>query len=92
MTITALEYSHIDWAGRKRIDNYIPVDSIETGIYLAKEALKEEQPNTKIEHPSDYVWVIKSVNPYVGEQTYMMSVTQREALTMADVKSVVNEK
>lgn len=94
MKIIALEYSHIDWAGRHRIDNYIPVDSMETGLYLAQEALKEEKghQNTVIEHPSDNIWIIKTTNPYVGERTCMISVTERTALTMADVKSVVNGK
>lgn len=94
MKIIALEYSHLDWAGKRRIDNYIPVDSMETGLYLAQEVLKEEKShqNTVIEHPSDNIWVIKTTNSYIGERTRMISVTERAILTIIDVKSVVNGK
>lgn len=94
MKIIVLEYSHIGWDGRRKIDNYIPVDSMETGLYLAHEALKEEKgrQNSIIEHPSDNIWIIKTTNPYVGEQTYMISVTERTALTMANIKSIVSDK
>lgn len=94
MKIIALEYSYVDWSGKQRIVNYVPVDSIETGLYLAKEALETEKSrdNISIEHPSEYVWVITSHNKLLGDQAYMIAVTKREALTMEDVKSVVNGK
>ena len=92
MKIIALEYSYVDWSGKKRVVNYVPVDSKETGLYLAKEALKSEKDRKGItvEHPSECVWLIKSHNELVGDQVYAISVTEREALTMADIKSVVN--
>lgn len=92
MKVIALEHSCLDWSGKQRIINYVPVDSMETGLCLAKEALEEEKSrdNISIEHPSEYVWIIKSHNWLLGDQTYMIAVTEREALTMEDVKSVVN--
>lgn len=93
MTTIALEYTYLDWSGKQRIANYLPVDSIETGLYLAKEALEIEKSrdNITIEHPSEYAWIIKYRNALLGDQTYMLAVTEREALTMEDVKSVVNK-
>lgn len=92
MKIIALEYSYVDWSGKQRIVNYVPVDSMETGLYLAKEALACEtsRDNTTVEHPLEYVWIITSHNELLGDQAYMIAVTEREALTMADVKAVVN--
>lgn len=94
MKIIVLEYFHVDWSGRKRIANYVPVDSKETGLYLAQKALEENtgKANTTIEHPSECVWLIKTHNELVGDQVYAISVTEREVLTMADVKSVVNSE
>lgn len=95
MKITALEYSYVDWSGKQRIVSYVPVDSKETGLYLAEEALKEgyrKSPTATIEHPSECVWIIRTHNELVGDQAYAISVTEREALTMADVKSVVNSE
>lgn len=95
MKIIALEHSYVDWSGKRRIVNYVPVDSKKTGLYLAEEALKEEnrkRPTCTVEHPSECVWLIKTHNELVGDQMYAISVTEREALTMADVKSVVNSE
>lgn len=93
MKIIALEYSYVDWSGKQRIVNYVPVDSIETGVYLAKEALETEKSrdNITIKHHSEYVWIITSHNELLGDQAYMIAVTEREALTMEDVKSVINQ-
>lgn len=92
MKIIALEYSYVDWSGKQRIVNYVPVDSMETGLYLAKEALACEtsRDNITVEHPSECVWIITSHNKLLGDQVYMIAVAEREALTMADVKAVVS--
>lgn len=89
MTAVILEIGHCSGMGKPIIDQYLPVDSVKTGIAIAKEAIKEyEKPGTTIEHPHKQVWFINQHRELICDLIRYVRVKEVEVATINQLKMI----
>lgn len=92
MTVTILEIGHYSGCGKYVLEQYLPVDSIKTGIAIAKEALKEyDAPNTTIEHPRKQVWIINTHTELTGDFQRIIHVKEVSVATINTLKQITTK-
>ena len=91
--VIILEIGRVSGIGQILIDQYLPVDSIETGIAIAKESLKEYiRPNTVIEQLAPLIWVVTEKCEVTGDLVRVIQIKKHPLATLETLKQVIRGK
>lgn len=96
MKTIVVERLHMNWKCEIRIDDCLIVDSLETGLYLAKEIVKIEQlhsSNVTVEEPQDNkkMWIVRHKHKLTGEQTFVIRVREIKPFTKDDIDLAISK-
>lgn len=90
--VVVLEVGHLSWNDDFVPERYIIVDSVETGMYLMSESLKEfKERGSKIKKLSETLYIISQKMPDNSSSDKITRLTTKKIISKDDVSRTVND-